>query len=236
VTGRTSRTFPIRHRDLTRRNMGIINTKLLLPLQKIIGSAPAPTVTVLDDDSMSMVMPIVPHIARRGLSAGSGGWGIGVLRTVHTAADSEQTDFLPYTAGAAAIAPFPPVIELDEDLWLLGVSGVRFSGTGDLTGGVLELFGGANNQQFFGIDDAGATIVQNRAIPLAIFDGQHTITPLTDDEPLLLVQGGCFLPLNLRLPRSCQLRWTTEASDTAIFDLKLLMGRFHAGLGQDVVT
>jgi len=217
--------------------MSILKTPLMLPLQKIVETAPTGAgVTVVDEGNVSLTMPLIPDVARRGLALGADGWGHGIIRNVHTAADSEQTNVFPYSAGDGAIPPFPEALARHLDLWLLGVCGARISGAGDLTGGVFEFFPD-NGQQFFGVDDSGATITANLGIPLAIFDGQESGTTGTSDEPLLLQgTGGAYLPLRLRLPRACMLRWTTEASATATFDLKLIMGVFQGGLGQDVAS
>jgi len=209
--------------------------EILRPLQDLVGISPTASPSVLDDGNVALTGPIFPDITRRGRSTGSDGWGHGVITTVHSIASTVFTDVTPYDQAAGNVLPFPAPVERFLDLWLLGICGTRFSGAGGLTAAIVELFPGANNQQFFGVDDMGAAVVQNRALPLVkwvALDGEVNTT----DNAMLDASGNCYVPFNMRLPRNCTIRSTTVSSDEATFDMKLILGLFAGGLGQDIAT
>jgi len=118
--------------------MGLIKNAILAPIQQLVGAPAATTPTVLDDANVSLVLGIL-EIARRALAVGAtGGWFQGVLENVHSAGDSESSSIDPYNAGADAVAPYPAIIGLDLDLWILGISGRRSSGAGGAHRGSYE--------------------------------------------------------------------------------------------------
>ena len=216
--------------------MAIIRTKILAPLQRLIGRSGTPKPTILDDDSVSLTMPLVPHLARRGQAFGTGeGWWVGVLRNIHTAADSEHVGINPYEPGpTAAIPPFPAVLPLDFDLWVLGIAGRRFSGVGGMTMCICSI-NRVPGHQAWGVDDLGAQVSDTRILTVARFDAIDTTTGLGDD-PMMTEQGLVYQPVNMRIPRGAILEMDTVSGGTCHLDTNWVLGVFPAGLGQDVVT
>ena len=106
--------------------MSLIKNALLLPIQHLIGQAPAPTPAVVDDDSVSLVLPVVPNIARRSLaSQPTGGWFTGLLENNHVSDDAIISTANVYNIGDDAVAPWPAPVPNEFDVWLLGVFGIQ---------------------------------------------------------------------------------------------------------------
>jgi len=215
--------------------MGLIRTTLLRGVQELVGASPGTLgVTVLEDDSVTQTLPVVPDIARRSLVTGETGWWIANLDNVHTAADAETSLINPYAAAddVPAGSAFPLLVPATQDLWLLGASVNRISGAADLTAAALTLDPVAR-QQAFGRDDSGAAIVASGEIPLALWVGLNTDTPVA---MALLVGGGVHQAIRTRWPRNARVTFRTESAGTATFRLVMIWGLFQAGLGQDAVT
>jgi len=216
--------------------MSLVKNPIISMLQSLIGVSPNPGPVVLDDDSISMVLPVVPEVARRSMAGIETGWFQGVLENVHSGADSETSNIDPYNPGAAAVAPYPTTIPDEFDLWLLGVSGRRSSGAGDLTGAVFTMNPGVTSQGW-GIDDVGAPVVVAPAMRIAFFDGlEETVTAVGNSPFLLAATGQLYIPIGIRLPRGGLIAMATEAAAAAEFQGMFLLGLFPAGLGQDVAT
>jgi len=220
--------------------VALITNAILSPIRTLIGIGQGNvTPTVLDDDSVSLTLPVVPEIARRGLSAGSGGIFQGILENVHSAADDEHSEITPYAAGVDAIFHFPPVVPADFDLWLLRANVVRVTGAGTLPGATLKLRAPLANTPTlgFGRDDAGDPVTNNSQYMLAFWDTLFTGAAGIAATGFNSVSGEVDMKINLRLPRGCLLSFdTTSATASATFRLIMYLGLFPAGLGQDVVT
>jgi len=218
--------------------MAKIITSLLLPIQRLIGSPSLGAVTVLDDDSVIQTLPVVPEIARRGLSGPTGGWFLGILENVHSGADEEASDIDPYNPGAAAPGAWPDTVPNTFDVWLMGISGMRTSGAGALTMAVIG-WNSENTQATFawGKDDAGDPVAPSTPPQwLARFDSveENIGTLLSTAAPLLTEQGLVYQPMSLRLPRSGVLTFFTESGGAAEFQAHFIMGLFPEGMGQDI--
>ena len=215
--------------------MTIIKNAVLLPIQRLIGKASIPIPVVLDDASISLVLPIVPDIARRSLSSlPTGGWFQGILENVHSAADDEFSSIDPYAAGVDAVAPYPASISDDFDVWLAGVGGARSSGAGGLTGALLGI-NPVNHQQGWGRDDAGAPVTGSPMFRIAFFDGLETAA-VSSQDPFKTPQGEVWVPVGLRIARGATLTFQSTSAAAAEFQAIFLIGLFPAGLGQDVVA
>ena len=216
--------------------MTIIKNAIVAPIQKIVGSQQTPSPTILDDDNISLTLPISPNIIRRSLSSQpTGGWFQGVLENVHSAADDEASEIFPYNAGDDAVAPYPTSISADFDLWLLSVFGFRSSGAGGLNRGVATM-NPPSHAQGWGRDDAGASLVTTVRHPVAAFDGIVAETAATLAYMQTELQGLILQPVGLRLPRGCTLGFNSSAAAAAEFQMVFTMGLFPAALGQDVAT
>jgi len=217
--------------------MALIKSGMLKRIQGLIGapgSALGPV--VLEDDSVTQTLPVIPEIARRGLAPGTiGGWGFGVLENVHSAADFESSNIDPYMAGDGAVGAYPRVVPLEFDVWLLGATAVRTSGSGDLTAASVFL-DPASNQQMWGLDDVGAQVVADPRITVGRWDSiEEGIVGAANF--FITEQGNPYIPINVRVPRSgCTIAFQTQSLAAAEYQACLLMGLFPASLGQDVVT
>jgi len=216
--------------------MAIIKNAILSPIQRLIGMAPSPSPTVLDDDSVSLTMPIVPHIARRSLvGKPNGGWFEGVLENVHSGADDEQSSINPYAAGLDAVPPYPMAINDNFDIWLIAVMGRRSSGAGGLTGAIMTI-DPPTHSQGWGRDDVGAPVVGSPPMRVAFFDGvEETVAGITP-SPMITEQGLLLQPINLRIPHDALLTFHSTSAAAAEFQAIFLVGLFPAGLGQDIAT
>lgn len=217
--------------------MAIIKNAILRPIQRLIGIAPAPQQTVLDDDSVSLTFPIVPDIARRSLSGlATGGWHIGVLENVHSAGDAESSSIEPYSAGPDAVAPYPIVIGDDFDLWLLFVHGLRSSGSGGLTGAVMGV-NPPDHSQGWGRDDQGDPVLSSPAMRVAFFDDLETTVTGVSQKPMIQTKTGALrVNVGMRIPRGSNLAFHTVSAAAAEFQAIFVMGLFPASLGQDVAS
>jgi len=216
--------------------MSVVKNPILTTLQKLIGISPIPGPTVLDDDSISLVLPVLPEVARRSLSGIETGWFSGVMENVHSGADSEASNIDPYAVGALAIAPYPSVIGDEFDLWLIGVCGRRSSGAGGLSGAVFSMNPPATTQGW-GVDDTGAALVTSPTVTVGFFDGvEEVVQAFTSDPMINSLTLQTFIPVGLRVPRGALLGFETEAAAAAEFQGQFVMGLFPAGLGQDVAS
>jgi len=216
--------------------MSVISNNLLAAVQALIGGATGSGITVLEDDSVTQTLPIVPEIARRSLAIGNiGGWVLAVLENVHSGADFEQSSINLYNPAAAAIRPpYPGPVPLNTDVWMLGCSLIRNSGAGGLTGGLLGL-NPPTLSQGLGIDDAGVALITTPIMTLAHFVGVDE-TLSSGNAFGETDQGLTYVPINLRIPRGGTLVFSSEAAAAAEFQLLVVLGLFPAGMGQDVVT
>jgi len=214
--------------------MSIIKNAILKPIQRLIGIAPASSPTVVDTGNVSLTMPILPDMARRSLaSQPTGGWFQGVLENVHSAGDAEISSINPYEAAADAVAPYPIAIDdLLFDLWIVAVGGIRSSGSGGLTSGVVSITPSAHTQGW-GRDDVGAPVVASPRMTIASFDAINSDGAL---DFFITEQGLPFQPLNLRIPRNSLLTFHSTSAAAAEYQAWVLLGLFPAGLGQDVTS
>jgi len=216
--------------------MAQIKTALLGIVQQLIGGASSgfSAVTVLDDDSVTQVLPLVPEIARRSIAIGPiEGWFVGTLRNIHAAAGGETSSIQVTRPGADAVGAFPQVLPPGFDVWLLGVSGSRTAGTGTLDGSVAAL-NPPTASQGFGVDSAGNTVITTPTIIVASFTGLVTVVP--DAGPFMVTdEGKTFVPVGIRMAPNVTLVHVSEvAGASANMELQFLCGVFPEGMGQDV--
>lgn len=215
--------------------MSIVKNPILLPLQRLIGITPTPKPVVLDDDTISLVMPMVPDITRRSRASGpTGGWFIGVLENVHSAGDDEASSIDPYSPGASAFAPYPAIVEPGFDVWLLTISGLRSSGAGGLAGAVMTV-NPPDNAQGWGQDDLLAPVASGVGAKLALFDTIFTGTAGVSSPPMMNSKTleTCYYP-KLRIPRGSKIQFNSTSAAAAEFQAVFILGLFPEGLGQDI--
>jgi len=211
--------------------MAIVKNPIILPLQGLIGLAPTPTPLVLDDENISLVLPLVPDITRRSQAPAGTGWFLGIMENVHSAGDDESSAMDPYVPGDAAIPPYPNPVPAGFDIWLAGVSLIRNSGTGGLTIGTM-LVNVDDPSQGLGIDDAGAVVVSTLFQCVATFD--NIVATQRGADPGETQAGLTYQPIKLRQPRGVSWTFDTTSAAAAEFQLQIVFGLFPEGLGQDV--
>lgn len=215
--------------------MAVVKNPIISTLGNMIGLSPTPSPLILDETNLSLVLPVVPDVARRSGAGIEAGWFVGLLENVHSAADSESSFIDPYNPGANSIAPYPEIVPIGYDVWLIGVSGTRSAGSGGLTGAIFVLNPG-DTSQGWGQDDAGAAVVGTPSIRLALFDSISELVQAVATDPMITEQGATYVPIGIRIPRNSLLGFETEAAAAAEFQGQFLLGLFPAGLGQDVGT
>jgi len=216
--------------------MAVVKNPVLLTLGKILGLSPGKgTPLVLDERNLSLTLPIVPDVARRGGSGIQAGWYLGVLENVHSGADAESSNIDPYNPGASAVAPYPSVVDPGFDVWLLGVAGIRTSAAGDLLGALMTMNPG-DSSQGWGEDDADVPLLATPSLRLAHFNSVLDTVLTTVAHPMLTPAGQTWVPLNLRVPRGGIIGFSTQSAAAAEYQAQFLIGLFPAGLGQDVTS
>jgi len=193
--------------------------------------------TELLDGMVEQVIDITPVVRRSRTLAGTEGIMFGVLRNVHTDAESLVTTIDPYRVGAtAAVAPYPPVVPDSLEVWILGATVARASGGGTLSA-LLDI---QMRPQAFGIDDSGVAVVTGPAQPLAHWD-----TIVTEGFPFGILAGSDqpFAKIGLRVPRLTTgagngplLTFRTTSSLTMTIQCVIAIAFTPIALGQDAVV
>ena len=189
--------------------------------------------TELDDGNLQLVF-VANDIARRSRAPGSrGGIFYGLIRNVHTDAETLQTVVNPFTIQTGAIEPYPSigVDGLDAglfDMWLIEAAVRRISGTGDMTAALSVTY--PSRAQGWGVDDSGVAIAASQQFAIAFWDNvvAQTVT--------MGLQGAAF-PLTspqFRLPDRSILSFSSTSTLTSTYDCRVLLGIFPIALGQDV--
>jgi len=203
----------------------------------LFGQSDSPE-TEFADGTLYQTIDAVPIVRRSRSLADSTGIFRGVMRNTHPGAGNIQSVVSPYFM-EFPIPPFGDVVQgpLNPlfDLWLLGASCNRISGTGTM----VAYLGIQNMRQGFGISDTGASIVvANEVMPLIHWD-----TVVGINQTFLTAESGQpYVRLNMRLPKQSQtavrvqLFFRTTASAICVWDCQTIWGMFPAGLGQDVAV
>lgn len=218
-----------------------VDSDALGPMLKSFGLAgQGAEETILQDGVLDQVIDVAPIVRRGRTLASSGGIFRGLLRNIHPSTGTINSGISPYNATVAhVVAPYPGKIPDQFDVWLLGASMIRFSGSGDLTQAMLGL---DNIAQGFGRDDSNNPILGiNEVLPLANWDGLKTATTTYGVEQA----REPWKPLKVRIPRlgaipsapvNIVFRTVTPSAGGATFDAVILMGVFPVSLGQDGVV
>jgi len=209
-----------------------IDSDALGIITKALGLAGAGAqITEFADGLLNQGLDIAPLI-RRGRTQGvTGGWYYGIMRNVHTDAETLETIVDPFNVGTAAVAPYPPIIDTSQfDVWLIGAGVRQDTGAGTLTAR-LAIDPRASSQGW-GITDGDVVITDADNFAVAFWDSVITQT----DEFALTEAGQPLVNFGLRLPSACTLRFSSTSSLTATFTCKVLLGVFPIGLGQDILA
>lgn len=195
--------------------------------------------TEIADTEVVQTLPVVPEILRRSLTpVESGGWFFGCFQNVHAAANDQQTIFDPYAAGADRFGAYPAQVDGNQlDFWILTATLVRSAGAGDLTGAQLRLGTlGTNFAQGFGRDDSGAPFSSAGAPAICQWAGGINSDVNSGLETAVeLGTGKAVINLGLRIRQGLSLVFDTTSAAAVTFDLRLVVGLFAAGMGQDIL-
>jgi len=198
------------------------------------GAAPGAG-TELDDQNLSMVLNITDAL-RRGRAGGvDDGYFFGLFLTVHTGAGVETATIDPYAPAALVptVSPYPAEVPAGLDLWVIGATGGRTAGAGDLVGGFLGVDTIARHLGW-GVDEGGAAVSQLPLFPIARFASLDTA--ITGFATFLDGQGNFWHPIMMRIPRGQSLSFKSQADAAATFRCIITLGLFPEGLGQDLAT
>lgn len=189
------------------------------------------TVTEIPDGILDQVIDVGPIIRRGRTQASTTGLYTPVLRNIHGAADTQASSETPYLVDVAdRIEPYPTPMPAQFDVWLLGASVHRLSGTGTLSAMLTVNWDSAH--QGWGVDESGNAIVANVEKAIAIWDALFTVTV---GVGVLNGSNGPWAKIGMRIPRSptSTLIFRTTSSAVATYDCQLMLGVFPVGLGQD---
>jgi len=212
-----------------------IDSQALFTINRVLGLAGtgAAQQTILDDGDLTQVLDVNPFVRRGMTLASRTGIYFGIFRNVHGAGGLINNIINPYEAPNSRDG-FPAVITVQSglELWLLGASGERLSGAGGLDEGLLQILF-SSDQQAFGSDDSGGAVASSANLHVARWDGVSTATTT---NALVMEDGSTFARIGIRLSRlATGLRFISDASAAATFQLNVMMGLFPTGLGQDVI-
>lgn len=190
--------------------------------------------TEFEDEGLIQTLDVSSLIRRGRTEVSTHGIHIGIIRNIHTAANSVETNIDPYNVGVGpAIPPYPPAIGPGFDLWLIGATVRRISGTGTYTGVLYQNLGASG--QGFGIDSVGADVVNASDQPLAHWDSF-----LTEGTNVMGLSeaGQPYIAINMRLPRrsggGTTIVYQSTSSAIMTDQVQLIMGLFPVAMGQDV--
>lgn len=209
-----------------------IDSQALGTLNKALGLTGAGSpITELADGVVDQVVS-VNEIARRSrtLNQQFGGLFRAVLRNNHSGAGTLTTTVNPFALPVALVfSPFPTPIPDSFDLWLLTVD-VSVVGAGTLTAALFINHPAANTA--FSSTNTGVQVgAAVTGQPVCFFD------TVIDENVLFGIQesGEPTAYPGLRLPRDrlTQLVFASTASAAQTFDMRLGLGLFPVGLGQD---
>jgi len=203
--------------------LGIVNRALGLT-----GSG-AP-LTELLDGTVEQTLDLTSIIRRGRTQARTAGIYSAILENAHGAANTLNSQLLPYNAGAAAIAPYPAPMPEGFDVWLIGAAVIRTAGAA-FTSGALFLAPTAGSQGM-GLDDSGVQVVGVPAIPLAFWnseESQSAIFGIGDGRPWQLIQQRIARGVG----NNTGITFSTTSTAAATFQCLMLFGVFPESLGQD---
>lgn len=199
-------------------------------------SAQSPQHIDLLDNTVHQSLDIGQLVRRGRADISNAGLGIGVMRNIHTDAESLASTIDPYNVGAAAIK-WPTPVRDDFDIWLLAAAVHQTSGGGTISAALAINYG--LNMDVWGIDD--------NDVPVTGFGDVITVAWWNSllaggGGDVFGALGGDGLPfqrIGWRLPRSTPptiLQFTSTSSITTTFDCQLLLGLFPVALGQDGIA
>ena len=189
-------------------------------------------VTELQDGVVDQILDVGPA-ARRGRSiAPSDGIFTGLIQNGHLAGDERTTQLDVYEVGTVvSIPPYPAIVPVQFDIWLLYATVRRSTGAATVDAALFYQMPSAN--QGWGVDNAGAQVVESAPMALAFWD---TLQVLNTTFGLMGTLGP-MAKIGIRLPRgnpvNGSLRFVSSTSAAATIQCQMVFGIFPVSLGQD---
>jgi len=214
-----------------------IDSDALGPLTKALGLTGAGSpLTELADGVVDQALDVGPIIRRGRTLAGSAGIYGCMLQNVNTGAETILSTVDVYNVAAGNSSIWPAPMPEQFDVWLLGASMRRQSGTGTIVA-LLSLQIPARAQGF-GIDDSGVAVVQ--VDPMGLVAWNNVVATTTIDASKSGDRGP-YAQLGIRIPRGTgastgTLRFSTVSSNTSTWNCNMMMGIFPISLGQDGIV
>ncbi len=209
-----------------------IDSQALDILTKSLGLTGAGSpLTELTDGVVDQMLSINEMVRRSRTQGVTGGIYSGIMRNIHTDAETLNSTLDPYDVGTTiAIPPYPPVMPPQFDVWLLGAALLRASGGGTIAAALRVTHDPA--QVGWRVDDGGAAFAGTGNFVVAFWDS------LIDASGIFGIMPGTAAPfafIRMRLPRSpnTRLTFSSVSSLTSTYDLQVLLGVFPVALGQD---
>lgn len=208
--------------------MTFVKNPILLPLQKLIGIAPTPKPLVLDDENISLTLPMVPDVLRRsGTLLPSTGLYACQMQNEHTAAGTLQLSEDPYFAANNGDL-WPNPLDPGFDIWLIGANVNIVDGDiADLDDCSLEI-NSPESARGWTITTGGGAI-----------GGTLSFTQIAHWDAAQILDAsrkkGIWRPIGLRWRRGDSVVFISDSNLAGDFDIvcTMLWAMFPAGLGQD---
>jgi len=202
-------------------------------LSKSLGQARGGSeVTELEDGSVLLTYPQNPIIRRSRVHNNKGGMFYGIMRNVHTDAETLQTSVDPFSITTGAIEPYPSLLpggfpDNKFDLWLINAMVRQISGSGTMTAGLFVSY--PSTMQGWGVDDSGVAVANSLQHGVAFWDN------VVSQSATVGLQGAAFplADIGIRIPRTTTLRFSSTSSLTSTYDCEVVLGIFPIALGQD---
>lgn len=217
-----------------------IDSGALYLLNRILGlsGAQASAETELIDGHVNQTIGIEPIVRRTRTLAASEGYFHFILECINGAgATTVSATIDPYNPGSVLNrAPFPAKVPQGFDLYLLGASIRRVSGTAsNFTEGQINIISPLENMAF-GVDNLGVVPIaaaSNMAIVLGRWD---TLSTVITTGTGLTEQGDPWIPLSLRIRRGISIQYSATGVNAVTSNLVGILGMFPSTLGQDLVS
>ncbi len=193
--------------------------------------------TVFKDGELVQTFDTTGAIRRSRSDIAGGGTFFAIMRNDHAGADEETSTIDPLLPGALATETFPAQVDTSRfDLWILGCSFNRFSGTGTNPNAFLEIDMSVTDRlRAFGVDDMGASAGFGGTLTLAFINDLQVVGSVA--RCINTLSGQTWFPIGLRMPaQGSILRFHSIEADAAatVYDCIILLGLFPVGMGQDL--
>jgi len=192
-------------------------------------------ITELEDGAVQLVYDILPIVRRSRVQSNKGGMFYGVMRNVHTDAETLQVSVDPFSITTGAIAPYPSlgaggINDSLFDVWLIGATVRQISGSGDMTAALAVSL--PSTMQGWGIDDSGVAVANSLQHGVAFWDN------VVSQSAIIGLQGAAFpfAKIGLRIPKTTTLRFSSTSTLTSTYDCQVVLGIWPIGLGQDAAV